>query len=69
MNKYGVRIYPLGKGRILVKQTVKRQGSQTYVVDTLPKGLHREAHVDITDGKGIAAAVQTALKGKLLRSI
>jgi len=38
MNKYGVRIYPLDSKVILVKQTVKRQGSPTYVVDTTSGG-------------------------------
>lgn len=65
MDKYGVRIYPLDEHVILIKQTVKRSGSLRYVVDTLPNGDHREAHVNIDDDKDIATAVRAALKGNL----
>ncbi|MDD4877018.1 MAG: hypothetical protein PHQ86_07840 [Dehalococcoidales bacterium] len=67
-NKYGVRIYPLDKKVILIKQTVKKDGSSNYVVDTMADGEHREAHVDINDDRGIADAVRTALTGNLQRS-
>lgn len=69
MDKYGVRIYPLDSEVILVKQTVKRQGSPVYVVDTTPGGDHREAHVEITNDRDIAEAVRAALTGKLRRSV
>jgi hypothetical protein len=69
MSKYGVRIYPLDSKVILVKQTVKREGSPTYVVDTTSTGDHREAHVDIDDDREIAEAVRAALRGKLRRSV
>jgi len=69
MNKYGVRIYPLDSKVILVKQTVKREGSPTYVVDTTSNGDHREAHVEIGDDREIAEVVRAALRGKLRRSV
>jgi len=65
MDKYGTRIYPLDEHIILIKQTVKRSGSTRYVVDTLPNGDHREAHVNIDNDKEIANAVRAALKGDL----
>jgi hypothetical protein len=68
MAKYGVRIYPLDEKVILVKQTVKKEGSGVYVVDTLAGGEHREAHVSSDDDRAIADAVRTALRGGLLRS-
>ncbi len=69
MNKYGVRIYPLDSKVILVKQTVKRGGSLTYVIDTTSAGEHREAHVEIDNDQEIAEAVRAALSGGLKRSI
>lgn len=69
MDKYGVRVYPLDSDIILVKQTVKRAGSPTYVVDTTPDGEHREAHVRINNDREIAEAVRAALRGKLKRSV
>lgn len=69
MNKYGVRIYPLDSKVILVKQTVKKEGSLTYIVDTMSDGEHREAHVGIDDDQEIAEAVRAALRGGLRRSI
>jgi hypothetical protein len=69
MNKYGVRIYPLDSKVILVKQTVKKEGSLTYVVDTTSDGDHREAHVRIDNDRKIAEAVRAALRGELRRSI
>lgn len=68
MAKYGVRIYPLDSEVILIKQTVKKDGSPTYVVDTLPNGDHREAHVPIDSDGEIADAVRTALRGSLKHS-
>jgi hypothetical protein len=68
MAKYGVRIYPLNDKVILIKQTVKKEGSGIYVVDTLEGGEHREAHVSSDNDKDIADAVRTALRGGLLRS-
>lgn len=68
MPKYGVRIYPLDDQVILIKQTVKRDGSGVYVVDTLEDGEHREAHVLIGDDAAIASSVRDALIGLLLRS-
>lgn len=68
MPKYGVRIYPLDDKVILIKQTVKREGSGVYVVDTMDGGEHREAHVSIDNDRDIADAVRTALRGGLLRS-
>ena len=68
-NKYGVRIYPLDSKVILIKQTVKKEGEPTYVVDTMSDGNHREAHVNIDDDREIAEAVRAALKGNLKRSI
>ena len=68
MDKYGVRIYPLDSKVILIKQTVKKVGSPSYVVDTMADGDHREAHVDIDDDRQIAEAIRTALKGLLKRS-
>lgn len=68
MDKYGVRIYPLDSKIILIKQTVKKVGSPSYVVDTMPGGDHREAHVDINDDQQVAEAIRTALKGGLKRS-
>lgn len=69
MNKYGVRIYPLDSKVILVKQTVKKGGSPTYVVDTTSGGEHREAHVRIDDDREIAESVRAALRGGLRRSV
>lgn len=69
MNKYGVRIYPLDSKVILVKQTAKKEGSLTYVVDTTSDGEHREAHVKIDDDREIAEAVRAALRGGLRRSV
>ena len=69
MDKYGVRIYPLDSEIILVKQTVKKEGSPTYVVDTTSAGDHREAHVNTDDDQEVAQAVRAALKGRLKRSI
>ncbi|MFC1989456.1 hypothetical protein ACFLVW_02675 [Chloroflexota bacterium] len=68
MAKYGVRIYPLDDKVILVKQTVKKDGSGVYVVDTMDGGEHREAHVSMDNDRDIAEAVRTALRGGLLRS-
>ncbi len=65
MNKYGVRIYPLDSKVILIKQTVKKEGSPNYVVDTMDDGDHREAHVNIHDDGQIAEAIRTALRGRL----
>lgn len=65
MNKYGVRIYPLDDKVILVKQTVRKEGSPTYVVDTTSGGQHREAHIKIDDDQEIAEAVRAALRGRL----
>jgi hypothetical protein len=67
-NKYGVRIYPLDSKVILVKQTVRKLNAPNYVIDTMPNGDHREAHVDINDDKEIAHAIRTALNGGLKRS-
>ncbi len=67
-NKYGVRIYPLDNKVILVKQTVRKNGSASYVIDTFANGDHREAHVDILNDREIADAVRTALHGGLQRS-
>ena len=65
-NKYGVRVYAMPDSDvILVKQTVRRPGSQRYIIDTLKDGTHREKHVGIDDSAGIADAVRKALKGKL----
>jgi hypothetical protein len=69
MNKYGVRIYPLDSKVILVKQTVKKEGSPTYVVDTTSESEHREAHIKIDDNQEIAEAVRAALRGRLRRSV
>lgn len=63
--KFGVRIYPISAEVILVKQTVKKPGSGRYVVDTLPDGTHREAHIRFDDSKSIAGAVRAALTGTL----
>ena len=68
MEKYGVRIYPLDGKVILIKQTTKKESSGIYVVDTMPDGEHREAHVSLDDDKGIADAVRIALRGGLVRS-
>lgn len=68
-DKYGVRIYPLRGKIILVKQTVKKIGAASYVVDTMVNGDHREAHVHINNDKDIAEAVRLALKGNLKRSV
>jgi hypothetical protein len=66
-NRYGVRIYVMPDSDvILIKQTVKRLGSQRYVIDTLGDGMHREKHIGIDDSAGIASAVRAALKGKLI---
>lgn len=69
MNKYGVRIYPLTGEVILVKQTIKKDNSPSYVVDAMADGNHREAHVNLKDDARIAEAVRTALRGQLKRSI
>ena len=68
MAKYGVRIYHLEDKVILIKQTVKKEYSGVYVVDTTADGEHREAHVSLDNDKDIADAVRTALRGGLLRS-
>ena len=61
MDKYGVRICPLDDEIILVKQTVKKPGANTYIVDIAADGQHREAHVNIADDQEIAQAVRAAL--------
>jgi hypothetical protein len=58
MNKYGVRIYPMESGKILVSQTIKR--GNRYVVDT----LSTEEFVFLDDTEAIVDAVRRALKGK-----
>lgn len=63
--KFGVRIYPINSEVILIKQTVKKPGSKRYVVDTLPDGTHREAHIKFNDTNSIAGAVRLALQGTL----
>lgn len=68
MPKYGVRIYPLDDKVILIKQTVKRDGSGVYVVDTMNGDEHREAHVAIDNDQEIADAVRAALRSGLLHS-
>ena len=68
MDKYGVRIYPLDEDVILIKQTIKKDGAPRYVVDVLPNGDHREAHVSIADDAKIADAIRTALRGGLLHT-
>jgi hypothetical protein len=65
MNKYGVRIYPLDAQTILIKQTVRKQGSPRYVIDTWQDGTHREAHIRQDYSEGIADAVRSALRGRL----
>lgn len=35
--KYGARIYPLDSEVILIKQTIKKPGSFSYVIDHLEK--------------------------------
>ena len=62
---YGVRIYPLNPEYILIKQTVKKTGSKTYVVDHNPDGTQKAKHISINDNKGIADAIRHALTGKL----
>jgi len=58
-NKYGVRIYAMPDSDvILIKQTAKRAGSPRYVIDSLPDGTHREAHISADDTVGIADAVR-----------
>lgn len=69
LDKYGVRIYPLDDEVILVKQTVKKIGSNTYIVDVATDGQHREAHVNIDNDQEIAQAVRAALGGRLKRTI
>lgn len=69
MSKYGVRIYPLDNKVILVKQTIKKEGSPTYIVDTTSDGDHREAHIRIDDDQEIAESVRSALRGRLKRSV
>jgi hypothetical protein len=64
-NKYGIRIYPISKDVILVKQTIKRKGSPRYVIDTARDGTHREMHVDRKNRSGITAAILQALEGTL----
>ena len=64
-NIYGVRIYPVSKDIILVKQTVKKPTSGRYVVDRLPDGTHRERHIEINDDKSIAGAIRQAINGSL----
>ncbi len=64
-DRYGVRIYPLSSDVVLIKQTVKRRGSERYVVDTSLDGTHIEAHIDKSDRSAIADAVLCALRGKL----
>ena len=68
-SKYGVRIYPLDDEVILIKQTIKKAGSNFYRVDIAADGQHREAHVNINSDEEIAKAVRAALKGGLKRSI
>lgn len=69
MDKYGVRIYPLDNEVILVKQTIKKSGSNAYIVDIAADGQHREAHVNIADDREIAQAVRAALSGRLKRTL
>ncbi|MCD6599695.1 MAG: hypothetical protein J7L19_03890 [Dehalococcoidia bacterium] len=69
MIKYGVRIYPLDSKVILVKQTIKKEGAHTYIVDITSDSEHREAHVEIDNDQDIAEAVRAALRGGLKRSI
>ncbi len=62
--KFGARVYPLDSEVILIKQTVKKPDSSRYVVDVLPDGTHREAHIRFDDVKSIGAAVHSALMGR-----
>jgi len=62
---YGVRIYPVNPEYILIKQTVRKTDSKTYVIDHNSDGTQKQKHIGINDDKGIADAVRHALVGKL----
>ncbi len=62
---YGVRIYPVNTEYILIKQTVKKTGSKTYVIDHKSDGTQKEKHIGINDDKSIADAIRHALTGNL----
>ncbi len=62
---YGVRVYSVNPEYILIKQTVKKTGSKTYVIDHKSDGSQKEKHISINDDKGIADAIRHALTGKL----
>lgn len=60
--KYGVRVFKVSEKTLLIKQTIKRGGTQNdpYVIDG-----HKERHVKINDDSAIADAVRDGVSGKL----
>lgn len=68
VRKYGARVIDMGKGTIVIKQTVLKD--KRHILDTsLPDGKQREAFMDVNDDAKIAEAIRRALKGGLERSL
>lgn len=64
-NKYGVRIYPVDSGQILIRQTVKRPDSARYVIDRREDSWYRQIHTNVNDTASVMDAIRQALKGEL----
>jgi hypothetical protein len=67
--KFGARIFPLPRGKAIVKQTIKSASgyNSNYVLDTDKENNSRpkECHVELRNDKQIADAIRAALNGKL----
>jgi len=61
---FGARVYLLDNKTILVYQTAKRGLAQNAPYIVFPR-TQQGAFIDVTDDKGIADAIRTALNGKL----
>ncbi len=61
---FGARVYLMDNKTILVYQTAKRGTAQNAPYVVFPR-TQSGAFIDITDDKGIADAVRSALNGKL----
>ena len=63
--RHGARVYFYEDGVILVKQTLKKERTGTYVIDVDNNGKHRERHVDPGDDRCLGEAVRLAGLGGL----
>lgn len=62
--KFGARVYPLGKKRLVIKQTVKSGTGYTDRYKATDP-YHHERHVNVNDDAAIAQAIREALTGTL----